>query len=339
MEVPATMRGLVQLHDGLAATPGGPDIARLSDWVALRELPVPRPGPGQALVKVALAAVNPSDLHFIKGAYGRPRARGVPAGFEGTGTVVAGETPFLGQRVSFFAGHSGSWADYALADAASLVPLRPDLRDEDAAALLVNPLTAIAMFGIVREAGAGAFVLTAAGSQLGKLLIALGAEAGIAPLAVVRRAAQAAALGALGAAEVLVTADPGWREAFRTLSLARKPRILLDAVADQISADLFALMGNRARWIVYGRLSTEPPRLADLGQLIFMDKRIEGFWLTRWLAGRPAAEAAAAMAEVQARFAAGRWRTDIAAVVPLAEAPERLVAALALPDGKVLIRP
>lgn len=339
MAVPATMKALVVLGEGYSGRAEGPRIDATEPWLALRDLPVPQPGPGQALVKVAFGAVNPSDLHFIKGEYGQPRVPGVPAGFEGTGTVVAGDTPLLGQRVSFFGRPSGTWAEYSLTEAATLIPLRPDIRDEDAAGLIVNPLTAMAMFDLVREDGAESFVLTAAGSQLGKLLIGLGKDHGIAPIAVVRRAAQGEALRSLGAAEVVVTSDPGFLAAFAAISRARKPRVLLDAVGDQAAADLFFAMPNRARWVSYGKLASDPPRLTQMGQFIFMLKRIEGFWLTRWFAETPRDRAAAVVAEAQARFADGRWRTDISAVVPLAEAMERLPAALAVPDGKVLIRP
>ena len=283
MTLPALMNALVQLHDGYAGTQTGPNISDLSPLLAHQKIAVPQPKEGQALIKVHLAAVNPSDIHFIKGEYGQPRVKSVPAGFEAVGEVVAGDTPLKGQRVSFFASASGTWAAYALTDATTLVPCRPDLAEVDAAGQLVNPLTAIAMFDIVRESGADSFVLNAAGSQLGKLLIALGRDHGIKPIAVVRRGAQAAALKELGAAEVIVTGDPNPLDAAVAIFGKLKPRILLDAVGDQFTADLFFAMPSQARWVNYGKLSTEAPALTELGQMIFRGKQIEGFWLTRWM--------------------------------------------------------
>jgi NADPH:quinone reductase-like Zn-dependent oxidoreductase len=339
MSVPGTMKALVQQASGYTDTRQDQRLESLSPHLALEEIAVPQPGPGQALVRVIRAAVNPSDVAFIKGAYGQPRVQGVPAGFEGVGEVVAGDTPLVGQRVSFFATASGTWAEYALTDAATLIPLRPDLKDADAAGLLVNPMTAMAMFDLVREDGAESFIATAAGSQLGKFLMGLGKDHGIAPIAVVRRAEQAQALRDLGAAEVLVSTDPGFAGTAKAVLGALKPRVMLDAVGDQVSAGLFFAMGRGARWVVYGRLATEPPALTEIGQFIFLRKRIEGFWLTAWMRETPRERVAAAMAEVQARFADGRWRTDISAEVPLSRVMEALPAAYMQPDSKVLIAP
>lgn len=339
MTLPDTMRALIQLHDGYANTQTGPDIDDMAPFVALHEVPVPTPGKGQALIKVHLAAVNPSDIHFIKGEYGQPRRKGIPAGFEGVGEVVAGDTPLKGQRVSFFATASGAWAEYALTDASGLVPCRADLAEPDAAGLLVNPLTAIAMFDIVRDSGADSFVLNAAGSQLGKLLIALGRDHGIKPIAVVRRDEQAAALKDLGAAAVIVTGDADPLEQARGILKTLSPRILLDAVGDQFTADLFFAMPPHARWINYGKLSIEPPRLTQLGQLIFQDKQIEGFWLTRWLKQADPARIPEAFSEIQKRFVTQKWTTDIAGIVPLSDAMQRLPTTLSLPDGKAFIDP
>ncbi|PJI93076.1 NADPH:quinone reductase-like Zn-dependent oxidoreductase [Yoonia maricola] len=339
MTLPDKMNALVQLHDGYAATQTGPNIADLTPFVAHQTTAVPQPGDGQALIKVHMAAVNPSDIHFIKGEYGQPRRKDVPAGFEGVGEVVAGDTPLLGQRVSFFASASGAWAEYAMTDTATLVPCRPDLAEVDAAGQLVNPLTAIAMFDIVKESGADSFVLNAAGSQLGKLLIALGRDHGIKPIAVVRRSAQAANLRALGAAEVIVTGELDPLGTAKTVFETFKPLILLDAVGDQFTSDLFFAMPANARWINYGKLSTEAPALTQLGQMIFQHKQIEGFWLTRWMKEVDPARIPQAFAEIQERFVTGAWKTDVAGIVPLSEAITKLPEVLAMPDGKAFIDP
>lgn len=334
------MQALVQLQDGHAAAFDGPTVGNLTELVALRRVPVPYPGPGQLLVKVAMSPVNPSDLLFVKGNYGQPRVRGAAAGFEGTGTIVAtgGTSVLLGRRVSFLASGSGAWAEYALTDPASCVAVADGLRDDDAAALLVNPLTAVAMIDLAAEAGARAVMLTAAASQLGRMLIGLARERGIVPLAVVRRGTDEAALRALGAPEVLVSTANDFPGRLAAVLRVEKPRILLDAVGDQTSAEIFLAMPPRSRWISYGILSARGPYLPDMRPFVFSDKRIEGFWLSRWLRAATPDARERAVTLAQQHFLDGEWHTPIAARVALDDAMSSLPAALARP-GKVLLVP
>lgn len=337
------MSALVLRHDGYAAVgaaqAGPPD---LSELLALQRLPRPRIGSGQLLVRVALSPVNPSDLLYVAGTYGQPRTRGTPAGFEGTGTVIEGgdaeAAALVGRRVSFLASVSGAWAEVAATDLGSCVPVADALRDEDAAVLYVNPLTAMAMIELAAQAGARAVVLTAAGSQLGRLMIALARERGIAPIAVVRRPEAAAALQALGAAQVLVSSADDYPAQRAAMLRTHAPRILLDAVGDQAAAELFLAMPAHSRWICYGVLAANGPQLPDLRAFVFAGKRIEGFWLSRWLRAASAAEREHALQAVQQRFIAGSWRTQVAARVALADALPRLPALLGA-GGKVLLAP
>ena len=118
-----------------------------------------------------------------------------------------------------------------------------------------------------------------------------------------------------------------------------EPRILLDAVADQITADLFFALPRGARWICYGRLATVPPRLDQMGQFIFMEKQIEGFWLSSWLRTAAPETVGAVVAEMQERFASGAWRTDVSEVLSLRDALDRFPQALTAKDAKIQIQP
>lgn len=339
--LPDTMFAVVQTHEGYSGSATGPTLDSASDWLAEAELPLPTPGPGQVLIRLRAASVNPSDIHFIKGEYGQPRVKGSPAGFEGCGDVVAtgdGAEALQGQRVAFVAAGSGAWAEYVVTQAQMCIPLRPDISDEDGAAQIVNPLTAMAMVDIARSEGE-AFVVSAATSQLGKLMCSLGRDLGLKPIALVRRAETLDTLRDLGAAEVLVTTDPDVSTQFAALSAQMKPRVFLDAVADQLSEQVFCAMPNGARWVCYGKLSADLPKLTQMGQLIFMSKRIEGFWLTRWMMDTPPADQMRVVAEVQARFADGRWKTDVSERLALRDVLPNLADALKKSDGKVIITP
>src|SRR5687768_6596982 len=75
--LPETMRAVQ-----LLAYDGRPES------LAATRIPVPRPGPGQVLVRVAASPINPSDVAFIRGLYGFKKPLPTIPGFEGSGTVV-----------------------------------------------------------------------------------------------------------------------------------------------------------------------------------------------------------------------------------------------------------
>lgn len=344
MAIPATMMALLLKEGGYSREPVGGPLEALQPYVEAASIEVPQPGPSQLLIKVRLAAINPSDVAFIRGVYGQPRERGRPPGFEGVGQVVAAGSDaaqaMVGKRVAFVTGTSnwGSWAEFAVAEAVAAIPLADTVRDADGAALIVNPLTALAMFDIVREEGEKAFILTAGASQLSKLIMGVARDEGFRPIAIVRRDDQSKLLKKAGAAHVLNEASPDFADALRELLKAEPARIFLDAVTGPVASTVFTAMEKGARWIIYGRLDPSQTTIGEPAQLIFAGKRIEGFWLRDWMqtAGPRRAQA---VAEVQKRFSDGRWSTDVTAVVPLSEAMARLTAELAKPNGKVFIAP
>ncbi|WP_333830254.1 zinc-binding dehydrogenase [Pararhodobacter sp.] len=341
--VAQTTHALALREGGYASGPVPQMPDSLAPFLEYRKITLPAPGPGQVLIEVIMAPINPSDLFFIQGGYGQPRVQGAAAGFEGVGRVISGNGPqagaLLGKRVSFLGTGSGSWAGHAVSDAALCLPLRDDLRDEDAAALIVNPLTAVALLERVREGRGKGFVLNAAGSQLGRLILGLARDEGLEPIAVLRRDDIADELRALGASAVLNTTAPDFAAQAQAAIRAHKPRTLLDAVGDQATADLFFAMPAGARWISYGRMSDNPPSLTQMGQFIFMDKRIEGFWLSRWLPAASPERRAAVVARVQDRFVSGQWYTRTAARLPLSGTLDSVLAALHSGAGKVMLHP
>ncbi len=335
------MFAIVLKEDGYSGQATGPRIKNAADWLEAADLPMPKAGAGQVMIKLRAASVNPSDLHFIKGEYGQPRVKGAAAGFEGCGDVVdagAGAEGLLEKRVAFVAASAGAWAEFVLCEAVNCIPLRDDISDEDGAAQIVNPLTAMAMVDIAAQAKAG-LVISAAASQLGKLMIGLAKDMGLETIALVRRAEAIAPLEALGATSVLDVTAPEFASDFAKASRALKPRIFLDAVADQTSEQVFANMPGGARWVIYGNLAGTPPTLTQLGQLIFMDKKIEGFWLTKWMRSTLPADQMRVVGEVQARFADGRWRTDVSTRIKLVDVIGQLAEATQMSDGKVIILP
>lgn len=342
MTTPTTTRALALREGGFAAAPTPQVPESLAPFLELREVALPALKPGQVLIEVSLSPVNPSDLFFVQGGYGQPRVQGQAAGFEGIGTVIAGAgaraEALVGQRVSFLGTGTGAWAAHAISDAALCIPLHDAVPEVDGAALIVNPLTAVALVERARQTGP-AFILNAAGSQLGRLMLGLARDEGLTAIAVIRRPGDAAELRALGAAEVLVTSAADYAAQAKAAVKTHKPRALLDAVGDQATAELFFAMPTGARWVSYGKMSDEAPKLTAMGQFIFMDKHIEGFWLSRWLPAAAPDRAASVIGQVQERFISGAWATRVAAELSLDQAIDGIMPAYRSSTGKVMIRP
>jgi NADPH:quinone reductase-like Zn-dependent oxidoreductase len=345
MNIPSTMRALVQKNDGYSGTQTGLQFDSMTPYLESVEIATPQPGDGQVLIKMRMANINPSDLHFIKGEYGQPRRKGLPAGFEGVGDVVAGvgrhAENLIGKRVAFSVAMdgSGSWADYALTSAVNCIPVIDAMQDVDAAGHIVNPLTAMAMFDIVRNSGSKSFIMTAGASQLSKLIIALAKDEGYRPILTVRRSEAVQPLLALGATHVIVETASDVMETFKSICRAEKPRVMLDAVANQLSSDMFFNMPNRANWVIYGKLDSSAISARDLGQFVFMGKSITGFWLTEWFRNTSPEVQMRVIGEVQQRFVDRRWTTDVAEIIPLGNAMDQLASALSSHKGKTLLTP
>ena len=343
MTLPTTTQALSLREGGFASAPTPQVPTNLAPFLDFTEVALPAPAPGQVVIEVIMSPVNPSDLFFVQGGYGQPRVQGQAAGFEGVGRVIGGNgaaaEALIGQRVSFLGTGTGAWARHALSDAALCIPLHDAVSDADASALIVNPLTAVALLDRVKTAGSKAFFVNAAGSQLGRLILGLARDEGLTALAVIRRPGAEEALREAGASEVLITSDADFAAQARAAIKAHKPRVLLDAVGDQATADLFFAMPGGARWVSYGKMSDDAPRLDQMGQFIFMDKHIEGFWLSRWLPSAPPERRAAVIGQVQERFASGRWSTRVAAELSLDQAIDAILPMLATGTGKVMIKP
>jgi len=339
------MHGLIVNEAGFSGAKGKSTLADLSPFVTYAKCDVPKPRKGQVLIRMNLASVNPSDIAFIQGVYGQPRVKGTPAGFEGTGVVVASGGGLMGRylmgkRVSFAVSRSGTWAEYVVADAALCIPLKKGVRDEDGAAMIVNPLTAAAMVDLVARNKAKAFVMSAAASQLCKLMISLASEQSLRPICIVRRESQVSQLLSLGATDVLISDQPDFDKRLKEVFSKEKPEVFLDAVTGPLASKVFSAMGMNARWIVYGRLSDEGTTIPEPGELIFLKKKIEGFWLVEWLQKTGLPAKLGVIRKVQNRFITGKWKTDIAEVISLEDAHKRIPALMkGANKGKIMLSP
>ena len=256
----------------------------------IEQRPVPKPAANEVLVKIAAAPINPSDLSFLEGLYAFHEPPPVVPGFEASGTVVATgsstwDRDLAGKRVACISrgGRDGTWAEYMVASTSSALPLDDAVSLEQGAMSVVNPLTAIALLSVASEDGHKTVVHTAAASALGQMLNRLGSNEGVQIINVVRRDEQVALLKEQGATIVLNSSDDDFDRQLGDVCSQHKVRLAFDAVAGPMTMQLLEAMPKNSKVTVYGGLS-QKPILANPGHLIFQGKRVDGFWLTIWLA-------------------------------------------------------
>jgi NADPH:quinone reductase-like Zn-dependent oxidoreductase len=334
--LPATMRA-VQLND----YDGKPES------LTLAEVPIPRPGPGEVLVKVFASPVNPSDLMFITGNYGFRKALPATPGFEGSGTVVEAGSGMMakfmkGRRVACAVADArstaGMWAEYVVTPAQLCVPLSKKVEMEQGATMLVNPLTAWALVDEARRGGHHAVVQTAAASALGRMIIRLGQKSGLPVINVVRRPQQVELLRRMGAEHVLNSSDDSFDEALRSLCGKLGATISFEAVSGEMSGRILRAQPQGSRMLVYGGLSMQGVTL-DPSSLIFEGKRVEGFWLSAWMRRRNILSQLRTASQVQ-KLLGSELKTEIRARLPLEKAADGLSQYAAdMSAGKVLLAP
>ncbi|HEV8061739.1 MAG TPA: zinc-dependent alcohol dehydrogenase family protein [Gemmataceae bacterium] len=253
----------------------------------VKDVPLPTPGSGEVRVRMLAAPINPSDLLFIRGQYGRRPELPGTAGFEGAGVVEEAGPGLLGRmrvgrRVAVLHGRGGSWQEYAIVPSRQVVPVPRALPDEQAACFFVNPATALIMTRSVLRVPRDRWLLqSAAGSALGRMIIQLGKHYGFRTMNVVRRREQADELKALGADAVICTQDEQIEKRVMELTKGEGVPYAIDSVGGATGSALVRSLGHRGRMIVYGTLAEEPLQF-DSRLLVVGQKRLEGFWLSEW---------------------------------------------------------
>ena len=324
--------------------------APLSDRIELIEKDIVSLRPGQALIKVLAAPVNPSDLVYLMGKYGVPPVDGAFAGFEASGIVVEANAGLYGswlkgKRVAIFAtpGLDGVWANYCVTGVQYCVPVRKELTDEQAATMVVNPCTSVCLVERAKQLGAQSVVINAAASQVGKGVIRYAKMQGMKTIATVRSAKNVEALNLLGADEVLVTEDKDYKKLLKKAAKSMRATVLLDAVADKDTPRNLACMPAGSTAIVYGRLTETHDPLGgyfSVADVIFRDIKVEGFWLATYIKNSNPFSIYRLTRKVQKLFAAGIFDTDIYGTFDFAGFPEALEHyAQNKSDGKVILRP
>lgn len=253
----------------------------------------PVPQRGELLVSMLASPVNPSDLMTIRGVYGiRPKLPATP-GYEGVGIVqrsgggIYGKL-LIGKRVAVLNSSTGNWREKTVIPARQAIPLSSSLTLDQAAMFFVNPVTAYVMTRRILDVPNGAWVLqTAATSSLGKMVIRLGQKYGFRTVNLVRRAEAVDELQNMGADAVVVyNGGPidDLVSRVRKATDGAEIRHALDPVGGETATAALQALAPSGRLLLYGSLVNDPMTVSSR-LMLTTGCKIEGFWLSRYMAG------------------------------------------------------
>ena len=309
--------------------PGGPENLQLV------EIPTPRPGPGQALVRLAASGVNFIDIYFRTGLYKADLP--IAIGSEGAGTVEAvgeGVTEVApGDRVAY-AMARGSYAEYAVVPAAQLVKIPAHLDFQRAAAAMLQGMTAhyLTHSTFALKAGDTCLVHAAAGGA-GGLIVQMAKNLGARVLGTVSTAEKAQIARQSGADEVILYTEREFDVEARRLTGGRGVDVVYDSVGKTTFEKSLNALRPRGMLALFGQSSGsvaafDPSILNAKGSLFLTRPGLPHYLLTRdellWRAGEvldaidagklhlridrtyPLADAAAAHRDLESRKTAGK---------------------------------
>lgn len=317
---------------------GGPEV------MALVDIPVPAPGPGEVLVEMAYAGVNFTDIYRRSGVYANsPTYRtSLPyvLGIEGSGVVAKVGADVadwsIGDRVAYTRSQA-SYAEFTVVPAHRLVRVPDPLALDTASAVISQGMAAHYLsheFGL--KAGDVCLVHAGAGG-VGRLLIQLAKMRGARVIATVGSPDKAAIARACGADEVILYREVDFKEAARAYTQDRGVDIVFDSVGkDTIRGSLYSLR-RHGLCVLFGQSSGEVSSfdtldLAEAGSVFLTRPHAQHYVSTPEDYARRANDVFRWVGE-------GRLKVAIHRVYPLAQAAEahRALAARST-SGKLLLR-
>ena len=292
------------------------------DMLVYREAERPVPKAGEALVKLEAIGVNFIDVYHRTGLYPLPRPF-IP-GMEGAGIVEAigeGVTEVaVGERVAY-AMNPGAYAEYAIAPAWKLVQVPTGVTAQQAAAAMLQGMTAHYLVTSVHplKAGETALIHAAAGG-VGLLLIQMAKNIGARVIGTVSTEAKAELARAAGADETILYTEQDFEAETRRLTDGKGVQVVYDSVGKDTFMKSLNCLAPRGMLALFGQSSGsvppfDPGLLAQKGSLFLTRPSLAHYAATReellWRAG-----------EVFDWIGADKLKLHIEKTFPLAEAAE-----------------
>lgn len=313
---------------------GGPEVLRYED------VPVPLPGPGQALVRIEAVGVNFIDIYHRSGLYPVPLPSTLGQEAAGTVTALGGGVSgvALGDRVAY-ADVPGAYAEAAAVPADRLVPLPAGVSARQAAAVLLQGLTAQYLTVSTYPLAAGdACLVHAAAGGVGLLLCQMAKRLGARVIGTVSTEAKAELARGAGADEVILYTRQDFEAEVKRLTGGAGVQVVYDSVGKTTFDKSLNCLARRGMLVLYGQSSGpvppfDPQVLNRKGSLFLTRPTLGHYVATRQ-------ELLARAAQVLAWVADGSLAVRIGQEYPLAEAAEAQRALAARETtGKLLLLP
>jgi NADPH:quinone reductase len=313
---------------------GGPEAMQLEP------LPPPKPGPSELLVRVEAAGVNFVDVYQRSGAY-RGAALPLPLGLEGAGVIeqVGEASGFeVGQRVAW-ATARGSYATQVIVPAAQAVPVPNEVSSEQAAAVMLQGMTAqyLCHATYPLEPGDACLVHAAAGG-VGLLLCQMARRLGAEVFGTVSTEEKAALAHEAGAHHVIRYTEQDFESEVRRLTGGKGVHVVFDSVGQTTFMKSLGCLAPRGMLVLFGQSSGpvpafDPQILNAKGSLFLTRPKLQDYTATR-------GELLSRARDVLDAVATRELKVRIGAKFPLAEAPKAHVALEGRSTaGKVLLLP
>ena len=254
----------------------------------LVELPIPQHNANGAVVRIAASGVNFIDVDLREGRYKAPLP--FVAGQEGSGVVTAigteVKTVKLGDRVAW-SGVLGSYAEYVAAPAEALVPIPAGVSDLDAAASMLQGMTAhyLSHDTFALKPADTALVHAAAGG-VGLLLVQMAHNIGARVIGTISTEEKAKLALAAGADDVILYTQTDFEVEAKRLTMGKGVDVVYDGVGAATFEKSMNVLRPRGMLVLYGASSgpvppIDPVTLSQKGSIYMARATLAHFTATR----------------------------------------------------------
>jgi NADPH2:quinone reductase len=290
----------------------------------LEEVERPKPGSGEALVRVHAAGVNYADIYFRSGSARIPIPFPFTLGIEGAGVVEAvgdGVSEVKpGDRVAYPTMNIGSYAEYQAVKVANLAPLPNEVSFEDGAAVILQGLTAHYLLHEFYSVKRGSTVLVhAAAGGMGLLLVQWLKHMGAVAIGTVSTEEKAKIAREAGADHVILYTKQDFAEEAKKLTGGKGVNYIIDGVGNTTFTKNYDALANRGWATVFG-MASGPADPVGPNSLMTKALTISGGSLFNYMATRD--ELLGRARDVFAGLREGWLKLRIHRVFPLAQAAE-----------------